>query len=48
MKLIHTRLASSVALVMFGLSNATAQTTTEPAQVTAFGGVDYVTGIHDR
>jgi secreted PhoX family phosphatase len=37
MKLIHTRLASSVALVMFGLSNATAQTTAEPAQVTAFG-----------
>ena len=33
MKLIHNRLASSVALVMFGLSSATAQTTTEPAQV---------------
>ena len=37
MKLIRSRLAISVTLVMFGLSSATAQTTTEPAQVSGIG-----------
>ena len=37
MKLTHNRLALSVALVLSGLSNASAQTTTEPAQVTGIG-----------
>jgi hypothetical protein len=37
MKLIHNRLALSVALTMFGLSSATAQTTTEPAQAVGLG-----------
>ena len=37
MKLTHNRLALSVALVLSGLSNASAQTTTEPAQATGIG-----------
>jgi hypothetical protein len=37
MKLIRSRLAISVTLIMFGLSSATARTTTEPAQVSGIG-----------
>ena len=37
MKLIHNSLAIGVALALFGLTSATAQTTTEPAQASGLG-----------